>query len=285
MPEASHKNQPHQYEAVAQTIHYIRANAHKQPSLKQIAEHIGYSEFYLQRIFAEWAGVSPKRFLQFVTKEYAKQALRDSADVLTAALNSGLSGSGRLHDLMVSCEAMSPGEIKALGAGLEIRYGVGSTPFGAALVGWTSRGICHFEFCDNDAGLSHLALQLHWPNATLVHEHAGTANLINKIFPRTPNRGQLHLLLRGTNFQLKVWEALLHVAPGQVVAYSHLAEMAGYSKAARAVGTALASNTIGYLIPCHRVIKESGEMGNYRWGVDRKIALFAWENNNVAHLD
>ena len=282
MPKVLLKNQHHQYEAVAQAINYIRANALKQPSLKQIADHIGFSEFYLQRVFTEWAGVSPKRFLQFVTKEHAKQALQDSVDVLTAALNSGLSGSGRLHDLMVSCEAMSPGEIKALGAGLEIRYGIGLTPFGAALVGWTLRGVCHFEFRDNDAGLSHCTLLAHWPKATLVHDHAGAANLVNKIFSRTHSRGQLHLLLRGTNFQLKVWEALLHVAPGQVVAYGHLAEMAGYPKAARAVGTALAVNTVGYLIPCHRVIKESGEMGNYRWGVDRKIALLAWENNKVA---
>lgn len=195
MAEILLKNRHHQYEVVAQTINYIRANAHQQPSLKQIADHIGFSEFYLQRVFTEWAGVSPKRFLQFVTKEHAKQALQDSVDVLTAALNSGLSGSGRLHDLMVSCEAMSPGEIKALGAGLEIRYGIGMTPFGAALVGWTSRGVCHFEFRDNDAGLSHGTLLAHWPKATLVHDHAGAINLINKIFSRTPSRGPLHLLL------------------------------------------------------------------------------------------
>lgn len=277
MPDTLPKDQRHQYEVVAHAIGYLRANVHRQPSLKELADSIGLSEFYLQRIFTEWAGVSPKRFLQYVTKEYAKQALKNSSDVLTAALDSGLSGCGRLHDLMVSCEAMTPGEIRKLGDGLEIRFGFAPTPFGDAVIGWTSRGVCHFEFRAAEAGSGVSALQTHWPKAALVSDHAGAAGLAAEIFPAVPGRGQLHLVLRGTNFQIKVWEALLRVEPGQIVSYGHLAAMTGSPKAARAVGSALAANTVGYLIPCHRVIRESGEMGDYRWGVNRKIALLAWE--------
>lgn len=275
IPDSS-LNQRHQYEVVANAIAYLRTHAYTQPSLQELASSLGLSEFHLQRIFTEWAGISPKRFLQYVTKEHAKQALKNSSDVLSAALNAGLSGAGRLHDLMVSCEAMTPGEIRMQGDGLEIRYGSASTPFGNALIAWTARGICHFEFCDEPvADLSILKAQ--WPRATLLPDQAGAADFVARIFPKVPGRGQLHLVLRGTNFQIKVWEALLRIRPGQVVSYGHLASMVGSPKAARAVGSALAANTIGYLIPCHRVIRESGEIGNYRWGDDRKIALLAWE--------
>ncbi|BCK87993.1 bifunctional transcriptional activator/DNA repair enzyme Ada [Sideroxyarcus emersonii] len=277
MPDISFKEQRNQYEVVARAIAYLRANALGQPPLKELADHVGLSEFHLQRIFTEWAGISPKRFLQYVTKEHARQALRDSSDVLTAALDSGLSGCGRLHDLMVSCEAMTPGEIRKLGAGLEIRFGFAPTPFGNAFIGWTSRGICHFEFSDDEFETAVSALQTHWPRAALLADPVGAIALAAKIFPAVPGPGELHLVLRGTNFQIKVWEALLQVAPGQVVSYGHLAGMVGCPKAARAVGSALAANTIGYLIPCHRVIRESGKIGDYRWGSVRKIALLAWE--------
>lgn len=276
IPDSSLKNQRHQYEVVANAIAYLRTHASTQPSLQELASSLGLSEFHLQRIFTEWAGISPKRFLQYVTKEHAKQALRNSSDVLSAALDAGLSGAGRLHDLMVSCEAMTPGEIRMQGDGLEIRFGSAPTPFGDALVGWTARGICYFEFCD-EAKTDVSSLKAHWPNAMLVPDQSGAADLVARIFPKVPGRGQLHLVLRGTNFQIKVWEALVRIKPGQVVSYGQLANMMGSPQAARAVGSALAANTIGYLIPCHRVIRESGEIGDYRWGDDRKIALLAWE--------
>ncbi len=277
MPDTTLNERRSQYDIVSHAIAYLRANALAQPSLKELAGHVGISEFHLQRIFTEWAGVSPKRFLQYVTKEHARQALRNSADVLTAALDSGLSGCGRLHDLMVSCEAMTPGEIRKLGEGLEIRFGIAPTPFGDAFIGWTSRGICHFEFRDGECAAAASALQAQWPRAALLADPAGAAALAARIFAAAPGHGQLRLVLRGTNFQIKVWEALLRVAPGQVVSYGHLAGMAGCPQAARAVGSALAANTIGYLIPCHRVIRESGEISNYRWGATRKVALLAWE--------
>ena len=174
---------------------------------------------------SEWAGISPKRFLQFLTKEHAKQSLRQSADVLTAALEAGLSGSGRLHDLMVSCEAMTPGEIKARGQGVTVRYGTAPTPFGEALIGWTPRGVCHLAFPgpDHRQALKELAVQ--WPEAALLRNEGQTGALTERIFSRRMQPGKLHLLLRGSNFQIKVWEALLNTHPAQLLSYSQLARL------------------------------------------------------------
>lgn len=276
----------HQYALVASAISYIRANALRQPSLEEVAAFVGMSDFHFQRVFTQWAGVSPKRFLQYLTKEHALAALRESADVLRAALDVGLSAPSRLHDLIVSCEAMTPGEVRALGASVEIGYGVAPTPFGDALLGWTGRGVCHLTFCDEATqadetiGASQLALQAlraAWPLAHLEQDDAQAQALAQRMFPTTPVPGKLHLVLRGTNFQIKVWEALMRIEPGRIVSYTQLAAMAGAPKAQRAVGSAMAANTIGYLIPCHRVIRESGEIGHYRWGPQRKAALLAWE--------
>lgn len=267
-----------QYETVARAIAYIRSHARRQPSLGEVSDSLGLSEFHLQRVFSEWAGVSPKRFLQYVTKEHARRALRRSGDVLSVAFEAGLSSPGRLHDLMVTCEAMSPGEIKAMGAGLEIRHGRAPTPFGDALIAWTGRGICHIEFLDEGAGESAVAsLRKDWPAATLVQDAPRAMQLAAAIFRSAPSDAPLHLMLRGTNFQIKVWEALLRVAPGEAVSYTQLAQLAGAPKAQRAVGSAVARNHIAFLIPCHRVIRETGETGNYRWGAERKVALLAWE--------
>lgn len=266
-----------QYAIVARAIEYIRARAYRQPALSDIAAAVNMSEFHLQRVFTEWAGVSPKRFLQYVTKEHARQALRASADILGTALAAGLSGPSRLHDLMISCEAMTPGEIKTRGAGVSIGFGNAPTPFGAALLGWTARGVCYFEFHDGEIGIKQRALQAHWPAARLVQDDAHAVRLSAQIFPAVPQPGKLHLVLRGTNFQLKVWEALLRIAPAQRVSYGQLAAMLDAPAAQRAVGSALAANTLGYLIPCHRVIRASGEIGQYRWGSPRKAALLAWE--------
>ncbi len=272
------EDQGTQYATVARAIAFIRSHARRQPSLKEISDSLGLSEFHLQRVFSEWAGVSPKRFLQYVTKEYAKQALHNSADLLSVTLEAGLSSPGRLHDLMVSCEAMSPGEIKSLGAGIEIRFGAALTPFGDALIAWTERGICHVAFMEEDTKASAvLALKKEWPAATFLQDQPRAIQLAAKIFSATSSGQPLHLMLRGTNFQIKVWEALLSVAPGELVSYSQLAHRVGAPKAQRSVGSAVGKNNIALLIPCHRVIRETGEISSYRWGAERKVALIAWE--------
>ena len=279
MRDAPYDDHPRHYATVARAIAYIRENASRQPALSEIAAAVSLSEHHLQRVFSEWAGVSPKRFLQYVTKEHARQALRESSDILSAAGDIGLSSPSRLHDLMVSCEAMTPGEIKSLGAGVDINFGCAATPFGDALLGWTSRGICYFEFHDGDVEAKSAALQAQWPAAMLQRDDEHAADVTRQMFPSVPQPGKLHLVLRGTNFQLKVWEALLKIAPGQRVSYRQLASLIGAPNAQRAVGTALSANTIGYLIPCHRVIRETGETGHYRWGSDRKVAMLAWETS------
>jgi AraC family transcriptional regulator of adaptative response/methylated-DNA-[protein]-cysteine methyltransferase len=277
MDEALLVQPARQYALVAQAIRYLRAHAQQQPSLAEVAAAVHLSEHHLQRIFAAWAGISPKRFLQYLSKEHALAALRSEQDLLGAAQASGLSGPGRLHDLLVSCEAMTPGEIKSGGAGLVLGWGQAETPFGVALVGWTPRGICSLAFLDDD-GAQHLQeLRRAWPAAELRQDEAQAQRLMGQVFPATPQPGRLHLLLRGTNFQLKVWEALLRLPPGRCLSYTQLATLAGRPKAQRAVGSALAANTIAYLIPCHRVIRESGESGHYRWGDERKRAMLAWE--------
>lgn len=265
-----------QYVTVARAIEFIRVNAGRQPELAEIAAAVGLGAHHLQRIFSAWAGLSPKRFLQYLTKEHARQALRDSAVVLDAALDAGLSGPGRLHDLMVSCEAMTPGEIRALGAGVEVVHGLAPTPFGMALFGWTARGICHLAFGDDPAAAV-ATLRRDWPAAELRRDDAAAQALAARVFTATPEPGRLHLLLRGTNFQIKVWEALLRVPAGALVSYGRLAELAGAPGAQRAVGSALAANAIAYLIPCHRVIRSGGDSGAYRWGAERKLAMQAWE--------
>ena len=265
------------YTVVAHAIEYIRANARRQPSLAEIAVSVNLSEYHLQRIFTEWAGISPKRFLQYLTKEHAKQALRESTDILTTSMEAGLSSPGRLHDLMISCEAMTPGEIKEEGYGVNVTYGIANSPFGSTLIGWTPRGICHLAFCDDDWSQEEQELSLQWSAATLVRDDTEATKLSKRIFPSAPKPGKLHLLLRGTNFQIKVWEALLNIGSSRLVSYSTLARLAGKPKSQRAVGSALALNKIGFLIPCHRVIRESGDAGIYRWGSNRKIAIQAWE--------
>lgn len=266
-----------QYAVVARAIDYLRRHALQQPSLAEVAQAVHLSEFHLQRVFAAWAGISPKRFLQYLTKEHARQALQASQDLLSVTAASGLSSAGRLHDLMVSCEAMTPGEIKRGGADLTLGWGHALTPFGDALVGWTPRGLCYLAFLEGDAPVRQAELQARWPAADYRRDDAQAQQWMDRVFTRTPQPGTLHLVLRGTNFQLKVWEALLRVEPSRVVSYSQLAQLAGAPRAQRAVGSALAANTIGYLIPCHRVIRESGDIGHYRWGSERKAAMLAWE--------
>ncbi len=285
MNEAALAQPARQYELVAQAIRYLRAHAQQQPTLAEVAQAVHLSEHHLQRVFAAWAGISPKRFLQYLSKEHALAALRDAQDVLGAAQASGLSGPGRLHDLMVSCEAMTPGEVKSGGAGLTLGWGQADTPFGLALAGWTPRGLCYLAFLDgDDEALRCEELRAAWPAAQLQRDDREAVRLMAQVFPGTPQPGRLHLLLRGTNFQLKVWEALLRLPPGRRVSYTQLAGLAGAPRAQRAVGSALAANQIAYLIPCHRVIRESGDSGQYRWGGERKAAMLAWEAGQYPHV-
>ncbi len=265
------------YRIVEQAIRFIRSHFDSQPTLSEIAAAVHMSEHHLQRVFSEWAGISPKRFLQFVTKQAAIDALKNTSNLIEASHNLGLSGSGRLHDLMVTCEAMTPGEMKKAGEGVCIQFGVASTPFGEAVLGWTGRGVCYLQFVENQKQTLIDDLHSQWPKAIFTLNHQEAALLSQKIFASQLERGNIHLVLKGTNFQVKVWEAMINTRPSQQLSYSQVSQLIGSPKASRAVGTALGNNTIGYLIPCHRVIKSNGEMGNYRWGTDRKATILAWE--------
>ncbi|OBT16970.1 6-O-methylguanine DNA methyltransferase [Vibrio sp. UCD-FRSSP16_10] len=266
-------SQQRHYQTVEKAIEYIRAHAHKQPSLSEIAEHVYVSEHHLQRIFTEWAGISPKRFMQSITKERALQQLKRSNNLLEVADNIGLSDTGRLHDLLVSCEAMTPGEAKSLGEQLVITFGSAQTPFGIAVIGWTDRGICFLQFVDLDVQQITERLQQQWPLASL--QKGDAQPIANSVFSGCGDK--IHLLVKGTNFQIKVWEALIKSHSGQLLSYSQIAKQVGSPNASRAVGTAIASNSIGFLIPCHRVIRGDGDVGQFRWGSDRKVAIQGWE--------
>jgi AraC family transcriptional regulator of adaptative response/methylated-DNA-[protein]-cysteine methyltransferase len=238
---------------------------------------VGLSPCHCQRLFRRWAGVSPKRFLQYLTAMHAGALLRGAHNLLEAAAASGLSGSGRLHDLMINVHAATPGEIRQQGAGLTIRYGVHASPFGACFLACTPRGVCALEFLPRGTPNAALAdLRRRWPQARLEHDAAATRALARRIFRRGA-RGRIDLHVRGTNFQIKVWEALLRIPPGAVASYADVARDSGRPRAIRAAASAVADNPVGFLIPCHRVIRASGALGAYHSGAARKQALLAWE--------
>jgi len=275
------------YTLIEKAIHYLEENYQQQPTLAEVAAHVGMSEYHFQRLFSRWAGISPKRFVQYLTMQHAKQVLDESQNLLEAAFATGLSGPGRLHDLFVTHEAVTPGEYKNKGAGLIIRYGFHPTPFGDALLAETERGICGLSFITANGSPGHgrtaavANLARDWPLATLVEDEAGTRPAVKQIFSPADHQQPLPVYLKGTNFQIQVWMALLRVPAGALVTYGTLARAAGQEKAARAVGTAVGHNPIAYLIPCHRVIQKSGQFGSYHWGATRKKALIGWE---AAHL-
>ena len=272
------------YQRIEQAIRYIEANAARQPELSEIAANLNLSEYHFQRLFTRWAGISPKRFLQFLTKENAKELLAHSTNLLEATYEAGLSSPGRLHDLFIQTEAVTPGEYKNHGKGIQIVYGFHPTPFGECLLAVTGRGICFLAFVDEGRAATLDALRQEWTNATLSEAPLRTAPVVEQIFSpqsardagaQEPRSFELHL--HGTNFQIKVWEALLRLPAGQVTSYEALAGQVCSAKAARAVGNAVAHNPVAYLIPCHRVLKKSGNFGNYRYGEIRKKAMLAWE--------
>ncbi len=267
------------YLRIEQAILYLENHYKDQPGLEEVAANIGLSEYHFQRLFTRWAGVSPKRFLQFLTKESAKDLLDQSENLLDTTHQVGLSSLGRLHDLFVTTEAVTPGEYKSHGAGITIRYGIHPTPFGKCVIATTERGICHLSFVQTSEGEAIDQFVTEWQQARMIEDYRATAPLIEPIFDlRYDPRGKpLNVHLRGTNFQLKVWEALLQVPTGTVTTYGELAARIGKPSAMRAVGTAVGHNPIAVLIPCHRVIRKVGEFGNYRYGALRKKALLARE--------
>jgi AraC family transcriptional regulator of adaptative response/methylated-DNA-[protein]-cysteine methyltransferase len=268
------------YTRIERAIRYLDREHAAAPSLAAVAEHVGLSEAHFQRLFTRWAGISPKRFLQHRTAEIVKRLLRERRPLLDVTYEAGLSGPGRLHDLLVNAEAVTPGEFQRAGEGLVIRYGFHPTPFGDCLIAVTPRGICHLAFTQPISRSEALARLRHdWGGAELVADQAGTRGAAAKAFPApgcAPTPG-LALHVKGTNFQLKVWRALLEIPTGSVTTYGDLARAIGDANASRAVGTAVGSNPVSYLIPCHRVIRASGELGGYAWGPDRKRTMLALE--------
>lgn len=274
------------FERIARIIRYLDSHRTAQPGLNALAAAAGLSEFHFHRLFHRWAGVTPKDFLQALTLEHAKRRLRESANVLDAALDAGLSGPGRLHDLLVTLEAASPGEFRTGGRGLNLEWGTAESPFGPCTLGWNARGICHLAFCDSaPAPQPPPALLENWPNANCRRNDSGAQRRANQVFNQhATSATSLRAVVRGTEFQLRVWRALLEIPEGAVVSYRQLARAIGQPQAARAVGAACGANPIAYLIPCHRVIRETGVIQGYRWGTTRKRALLAWESTAAGTL-
>lgn len=269
------------YQRIAQAIQFLEQHYQEQPSLESLAAQLALSPFHLQRLFTQWAGVSPKRFVQYLTAEHAKELLTHAHSVLDATYETGLSSPSRLHDLLIATEAVTPGEFKQRGAGLQIAYGRHDTPFGECLLAVTPRGICQLLFLAENGWEQAVAeLREQWQAATLREDPGQTQLMIDQIFPVNGKNGKrtVTLLLKGTNFQLKVWNALLQIPPGAAWSYEDVAQAIGQPSAARAVGNAVGANPIGYLIPCHRVIRKSGIIQDYRWGPTRKKAMLAWES-------
>ncbi|MCP9769535.1 methylated-DNA--[protein]-cysteine S-methyltransferase [Lacihabitans sp. LS3-19] len=270
------------YTRIANAIEYIKTNFKDQPNLDQVAEKINLSPFHFQRLFSEFAGTSPKKFLQYTSLEYAKTILKENqATLFETALETGLSGTGRLHDLFVNIEGMTPAEYKNGGIDLQIKYNFAESPFGKIIVASTEKGICHLAFADNEI----IALQTitnQFPNAQIskcsdiIQENA--VGIFTKDWTKLK---QIKLHLKGTDFQLKVWEALLKIPVGQLTTYGTIAHKIENPNASRAVGTAIGSNPVAFLIPCHRVIQSSGVFGEYMWGSTRKTIIIGWEGTKT----
>lgn len=274
--------QAQQFALVAEILYWLVENHVEQPGLRDLSARFGLSESHLQRTFQAFTGVSPKQYLKFLTKEQALANLRAGNSVLEASLNCGLSGPSRLHDLLITTEAISPGEARRAGHGLEIQYGFGISPFGDSLIAWTQRGVCFLGFCRNLRQEHALAeLQSQWPRARFARAPHQAHQRLEEVFGESTGQ-PLRVWLHGSPFQLKVWQALLCIAPGNLAAYGEIARSLNIPQAARAVGGAIGSNPISWLIPCHRVITRLGTPGGYRWGIDTKMAMIALESARAA---
>ena len=267
------------YDKIAQAIEFVSSHRQEQPELETIAAAIHTSPFHFQRLFTEWAGISPKKFLQYLTVEHAKQLLAEKQHTLfDAAYETGLSGTGRLHDLFVNIEGMTPGEYRNGGEDLTLQYSIQQCRFGKYIVASTGKGICNLSFFEGSDASAIAGLKENWPNAELVQGTDDNQQKIIHFFNQDmADAGAIKLHLKGTPFQLKVWQALLHIPEGDVSTYGGIAQHIQQAGASRAVGTAIGKNPVGYIIPCHRVIKNMGETGGYRWGGTRKKAMLAWE--------
>jgi len=272
--------QTQDYKKVEKAIQFIEDNFKSQPTLDEIAQSVYLSKFHFNRLFKRWAGISPIQFLQFMTLDYTKKKLTESKNILDTSLEAGLSGPSRLHDLFVTFDAMTPGDFKKQGAGLKIVYNFCESPFGECLVANTDRGICHFSFVQKDSGSEALNnLFEEWPGATFIENIKSIDPIINHIFypDQTREPRPFNLFIKGTNFQINVWKALLSIPKASLASYQDIATYMGRPKAFRAVASAIAVNPVAYLIPCHRVIAKSGKIHQYRWGSSRKKAIIGWE--------
>ena len=267
------------YDRIAEAIRFIVSRVDQQPSLQEIAAQLHLSPFHFQRLFGRWTGVTPKRFLQVLTLERAKQLLNESTSLLEVSDALGLSSGSRLYDHFVQLDAMTPGEYKLGGAGLTIDYAVHDTPFGKAFIATTPRGVCAFAFLESTTLAEHLGdLHRRWPQASLRENPHTTLGIVQSMFGGNRKLDRpVSLLVTGTNFQINVWKALLQIPPARVVSYTQVANAIGRPHSARAVGNAVAANPLAFLIPCHRVIQQSGKLGGYHWGETRMHAIHAWE--------
>lgn len=271
------------YHRIEQAILFIESNFKRQPDLDEIAAHVNMSPFHFQRIFTEWAGISPKRFLQFLTIDFLKAKLTESRSLADAADSAGLSSQSRIYDLFTTLEAVTPDEYKRRGEGIQITYGFHETPFGICFIGITERGVCWLSFLsaslDREAAIEEM--NLHWNRSKIMEDLASTRTVVERIFSKQPG-SKLNLLVKGTNFQVKVWEALLKLPTGSLTTYQDIAATIGKRKALQAVGSAVGANHIAYLIPCHRVIRKDGILGHYRWSSPRKKGMIGWEMGILA---
>ncbi len=265
------------FDLIADTIKWMVEHQAEQPDLNSLSSAVGVSPHHLQRTFQHWAGVSPKQFLKSLTRKAALARLAEGCSVLDAALESGLSGPGRLHDLLISTDALTPGEVRKHGEGIQLTYGFGQSLFGLSLVAWTPRGINFLGFCQEKGADQTLAdLRKQWSNASFSEDPAGAQRWLDAIFSKSGEK-PIPLWLRGSSFQLKVWEALLEIPEGTHATYGQMASLIGHPGAARAVGTAIGNNPVSFIIPCHRVIRQMGELGGYRWGESTKRAIIGYE--------
>ncbi|NML22505.1 methylated-DNA--[protein]-cysteine S-methyltransferase [Pseudoflavitalea sp. G-6-1-2] len=268
----------HQYETIAKAIEYLYEHFREQPDLEEVAAQVHVSPFHFQRMFTDWAGISPKRFMQFLTADYLKQRMRNFTSIADAADDAGLSSQSRVYDLFVTLEGVTPQEYKESGGGITIAYGFHATPFGEVIIGATNRGICHLHFVpDGQHQMAIAQLQASWENAVLLHQPQRTAAYVETIFHSSGKNEKLHVLVKGTNFQVKVWNALLKIPAGTVTTYQDVAREIGSPRAMQAVGSAVGANPVGFLIPCHRVIRKNGALAEYLWGPERKKAILGWE--------
>ncbi len=268
------------YQRIESAIRYIEENFQRQPELDEVAEKVHLSPFHFQRIFTEWAGISPKRFLQFLTVDFLKEKLVETKNLIDAAEAAGLSSQSRVYDLFTTLEAVTPQEYKLKGSGIRIEYGFHETPFGIALIGITERGICWLSFLqtEEDPRRELEKMKEHWHNSIFHQDQELTNGFIHSIFNQNlESKKKLHVLVKGTNFQVKVWEALLRLPMGSVTTYQGIAQQIQNPKAMQAVGSAVGSNHVAYLIPCHRVIRKDGILGEYRWSSTRKKSIIGWE--------